>query len=128
MVHGWIVALWLAVADQEVNDVFSQIEKVGKWSEHTLTIGLFVLILFITYWMIKHFLKLMLQERLQFTEEKKARETDRREYIESLKGLAHEQAIVIERNTEAFRQTQEVIKEFRNDIKRVYRRIDNDEN
>ena len=83
---------YLAVAAETVNSTLSGIERAGTWSDHVLSLGMFVLIIGAAVVLLRMSFRQTAQERA-------GRETERKEYIESLKSIAQNNAVALERTT-----------------------------
>ena len=85
----------LAVSTEVIEDALKGVERVSSWPIQALNIGLFVLVLFICWLFVQ-------STRKDMAALQKAHEEERREYIDSLKGLVGDAGKVIERNSVIF--------------------------
>ena len=85
----------LAVTTEVIEDALKGVERVSSWPIQALNIGLFALVLGICWLFIQ-------STRKDMAALQKAHEEERREYIDSLKGLVGDAGKVIERNSVIF--------------------------
>ena len=86
---------YLAVSSEVVDGALKDIERVGSWPIQVLNIGLFVLVLVICW--------LYLQStRKDLSKLQSANESERKEYVDSLKTMVSDMGKVIERNNVIF--------------------------
>ena len=86
---------YLAITNEAVDKAFSSVERVGQWPVQALNIGLFALVLGICWLFVSH-------TRKDMATLQKAHEGERREYIDSLRGLVADTGKVVERNSVIF--------------------------
>jgi Tfp pilus assembly protein PilO len=83
--------LYLAVSSEMIDEALKNVERVSSWPVQALNIGLFVLVLGICW--------LYLQStRKDLAKLQAANETERKEYVDSLKTMVADMGKVIERN------------------------------
>jgi hypothetical protein len=87
--------LYLAVSTEVVDSALSDIERVGSWPIQALNIGLFVLVLGVC-WLYLRSTRSDLQKLQQMND------SERRDYVDSLKALVVDHGKVIERNNMLF--------------------------
>src|SRR5215475_10668959 len=85
----------LAVSSEVIDEALKGVERVSSWPIQALNIGLFALVLGICWLFIS-------QTRKDMAALQKAHEGERREYIESLRGMVGDATKVIERNSVIF--------------------------
>src|SRR5215510_12658705 len=85
----------LAVTTDMIEDALKGVERVSSWPIQALNIGLFALVLGICWVFIS-------QTRKDMVALQKAHEGERREYIDSLRGMVGDATKVIERNSVIF--------------------------
>jgi len=85
----------LAVTTEVIDEALKGVERVSSWSVQALNIGLFAVVLGICYLFIQ-------STRKDMAALQKSHETERREYIESLRGMVQDAGKVIERNSVIF--------------------------
>src|SRR5215469_14141189 len=85
----------LALQSEVIDEALKGVERVGSWPIQALNIGLFALVLGICWLFIS-------QTRKDMAALQKAHETERREYIDSLRTMVQDAGKVIERNSVIF--------------------------
>jgi|SRR5215475_7190822 len=85
----------LAVSSEVIDEALKQVERVSSWPIQTLNILLYALVLGICWVFIR-------ATRKDMAALQKNHETERREYIESLRGMVGDATKVIERNSVIF--------------------------
>jgi hypothetical protein len=87
--------MFLAVSNELIDQTLHGVERVASWPIQVLNIGLFVVILGICWLFVQ-------STRKDMASLQKAHETERREYVDSLRGLVQDAGKVIERNSIIF--------------------------
>jgi hypothetical protein len=85
----------LAVSNEMIDNALRGVERVSSWPVQALNIGLFCVVLGICWLFIQ-------STRKDMAALQKAHETERREYIESLRGLVADTGKIVERNSVIF--------------------------
>jgi hypothetical protein len=85
----------LAVSSEVIDEALKGVERVSSWPIQALNIGLFGVVLGICWLFIQ-------STRKDMAALQKAHETERREYIDSLRGLVADTGKVVERNSVIF--------------------------
>ena|SRR5215475_2196355 len=85
----------LAVSSEMIDEALKGVERVSSWPIQTLNILLYALVLGICWLFIK-------STRKDMAALQKAHESERREYIDSLRGLVADTGKVVERNSVIF--------------------------
>jgi hypothetical protein len=86
---------YLAIGSETIDSALQNVERVGNWPIQVLNIGLFVLVLGICW--------LYLQStRKDLNKLQTANDSERKEYIESLKSMVSDMGKIIERNNVIF--------------------------
>ena len=85
----------LALQSEVIDEALKGVERVSSWPIQALNIGLFALVLGICWVFIS-------QTRKDMSQLQKSHETERREYIESLRGLVADTGKIVERNSVIF--------------------------
>jgi|SRR6516164_688939 hypothetical protein len=85
----------LAVSSELVDEALKGVERVSSWPIQALNVALFALVLGICWIFVQNTRKDM--NALQ-----KSHEDERREYIQSLRGLVQDSSKIIERNSVIF--------------------------
>src|SRR5262245_46319709 len=85
----------VAVSSEVIDEALKSVERVSSWPIQALNIGLFALVLGICWLFIS-------QTRKDMAGLQKLHETERREYIESLRGLVADTGKIVERNSVIF--------------------------
>ena len=86
---------YLAIGSETIDSALKDVERIGSWPIQVLNIGLFVLVLGICW--------LYLQStRKDLGKLQEANETERKEYIDSLKTMVSDMGKIIERNNVIF--------------------------
>jgi len=85
----------LAVSTEMIEEALKGVERVSSWPIQALNIGLFALVLGICWLFIQ-------STRRDMVALQKQHEAERREYIESLRGMVQDAGKVIERNSVIF--------------------------
>jgi Tfp pilus assembly protein PilO len=86
---------YLAVGSELIEDALKNVERVSSWPIQALNIGLFVLVLGICWLYLK-------STRADLAKLQTANETERKEYIDSLKTMVSDMGKIIERNNVIF--------------------------
>jgi len=89
------MCFYLAITNEMVDEALKSVERVSSWPVQALNIGLFALVLGICWLFIS-------QTRKDMAALQKAHETERREYIDSLRGLVADTGKIVERNSVIF--------------------------
>jgi len=85
----------LAVTTEVIEDALKGVERVSSWPIQALNVALFALVLGICWLFIS-------QTRKDMAALQKAHEGERREYIDSLRGLVADTGKIVERNSVIF--------------------------
>src|SRR5258708_40172417 len=86
---------YLALGHETVDGVLQDVERIGSWPIQVLNIGLFVLVLGICWLYLK-------STRKDLNKLQEANESERKEYIDSLKSMVSDTGKIIERNNVIF--------------------------
>jgi hypothetical protein len=109
----WALWGWVAAAESPSQVFSDSVKEVSSWPERTLNIGLFGALLAVCYFFLRRAWKQLDQEKMAGEKERAdltgKGDRERSEYIESLKTVAREAVVVIERNTQAYQRTMQLI-------------------
>jgi hypothetical protein len=99
--------LYLAVSTEIIDETLKSVERVSSWPIQALNIGLFVLVLGICWLYLQSTRKDL--QKLQT-----ANESERREFIDSLKTLVNDTSKVVERNNLIFERVDKRLERLEN--------------
>jgi hypothetical protein len=99
--------LYLAISTEIIDDTLKQVERVSSWPIQALNIGLFVLVLGICWLYLQSTRKDL--QKLQT-----ANDSERREFIDSLKTLVSDTSKVVERNNLIFERVDKRLERLEN--------------
>lgn len=108
MIVMMLLAFYLvAIGTQEIDAALKGVERIGSWPVQALNIGLFVLVLGICWLYLQ-------QTRRDLAKLQAANDSERREYIESLRTVVSDTVKVVERNNLIFERVDRRLERLEN--------------